>query len=270
MPRTARNQIVTENLPLVWYLASGFTSHSGLVPRDELSSAGSLALVMAADSYEAERGVPFSAYARQRILGAFKDEMRANDWASRGIRKRAKNTVGARDNLSRSLGRTPTVDEIASELGVDAPAVLEGLADASRVVTSINDDPLAEMPSVEGLLPDELAEIDEARELVRIAVDALPDRMRRIIRGVYFEDKTVKSLADELGVSHAAVSQQRAQAIRLLREALSQHFGTGDEPIATTVETEKVSAKAKEAYFGRLATKGRRFARSLFKQPVGA
>ncbi|CAI7570603.1 unnamed protein product, partial [Penicillium discolor] len=68
-----------------------------------LAAVGALALVTAADAYDPALGVPFGAYARRRILGAFADEMRAMDWASRGIRKRIKETVAQRAEAVRLL-----------------------------------------------------------------------------------------------------------------------------------------------------------------------
>ncbi|ERK72531.1 Sigma-70 region 2, partial [Leifsonia aquatica ATCC 14665] len=101
------------------YLVSDLVSRATHLSRDDLASAGSLALVTAADAYDASTGVPFGAYARTRILGALADELRASDWATRSARKRIKETVAVRESLTAALGRTPTVEEIADALGVD-------------------------------------------------------------------------------------------------------------------------------------------------------
>jgi RNA polymerase sigma factor for flagellar operon FliA len=225
MSRSARNRLVIDNLPLVGYLANAYGDRSGLVAREDLASAGAMALIMAADTFDPERGVPFGAYARRRILGAFTDEMRARDWASRTIRTRAKGTTAVRDALSMSLGRTPTTEEIAMTLGVDTQTVVESLADASRVITSFDDDVTVQAVRSDELLPEEILEQNENARMVNLAVSALPERTRFIIQAVYFEERTVRSVADELGVSHSAISQKRAQGVRLLRETLIHHFG---------------------------------------------
>ena len=62
----------------------------GHVSRDDLTSAGLTALVQAARSYDEERGVPFTRYAATRIRGAILDELRGIDWASRSVRRRAR------------------------------------------------------------------------------------------------------------------------------------------------------------------------------------
>jgi RNA polymerase sigma factor for flagellar operon FliA len=117
--RADRDRIVLANLPLVGYLVSEVSAKAKHFDRDDLASAGTLALIACAEAYDPERGVPFSAYARHRILGAFTDEMRHNDWASRTTRRRITDATVTRDMLTNTLGRNPTVEEIAATLGVD-------------------------------------------------------------------------------------------------------------------------------------------------------
>lgn len=244
--RNERNLLIEENLPLVGYLARDLHARATHVPLDELTSAGALALVTAAESFDPSLGVPFGAYARRRIMGAFADEMRAMDWASRGIRKRIKEVTAVRDTLTAGLGRAATVDEIAATTGLPRDEVLDALHDAARTVTSIDDESTATVAAI-AILPDESAELSERREVLAHAVAALPERMRSIVHAVYVDERPVKDIAEELGVSHSAVSQQRAEAVRLLRDAL-EHFylNSGAEPVA------RVSGGARDAYFSRI------------------
>jgi len=262
--RAERNRLIEENLPLVGYLAAETHARATQVPREELAGVGALALVTAADAFDPTLGVPFGAYARRRILGAFADEMRAMDWASRGIRKRIKETVAVRDTLTAALGRTATVGEIATAMGTSETEVAEALADAARTVTTLDDagapDVAADIP-----LPEESALLAERREVLEYAVRALPERMRSIIEAVYVHERPVKEVAEELGVSHSAVSQQRSEAVRLLRDALERYFGDDDAPATTS----RVSASAREAFFGRIAELGGgRIARAFEQRPV--
>lgn len=246
---SARDVLIIENLPLVGYLASDVHSRATHIPREELAAVGALALVTAAAAFDASLGVPFGAYARRRILGAFADEMRAMDWASRGIRKRIKETVAVRDTLAAGLGRTPTTTEIATTMGVPEEAVTEALADAARTVTTLDEPTAREIPT-DFLLPEESAELAERRRVLESAVAALPERMRRIVQAVYVDERPVKDIALELGVTHSAVSQQRAEAVRLLRDALECFFGDGDagEPAS------RVSASVRAEFLERIAT----------------
>jgi RNA polymerase sigma factor for flagellar operon FliA len=246
--RVERNRLVEDNLPLVGYLASETHARATHIPREELAAVGALALVTAADAFDPTLGVPFGAYARRRILGAFADEMRAMDWASRGIRKRIKETTAVRETLTAGLGRTATVTEIATAMAVPKDVVAEALADGARTVVTLEDPSAHDLPASIPL-PEESAMVSERRSVLEHAVAALPERMRRIVQSVYFEERPVKEIAEELGVTHSAVSQQRSVAIRLLRDALDRYFAEGAAPATTT----RVSAGARDAYFTRIA-----------------
>ena len=228
------------------YLARDAHARATHVPKEELTSAGMLALVKAADSFDPDKGVPFGAYARHRIIGAFADEMRSMDWASRGTRKRIRDVTETRDQLTATLGRTATVDEIAEALGVSRSSVVEALDDAGRHVTTIGEEVLSTVEA-DIALPEESALLAERRRHLDSAVEALPERMKHIVRAVYVEERAVNDVAEELGVSHAAVSMQRAEAIRLLRDAMNRlEHGDGAEV------TSRVSDAAREAYFSRV------------------
>lgn len=246
-----RNRLIVENLPLVGYLASETHARATHIPREDLASVGALALVTAADAFDASLGVPFGAYARRRILGAFADEMRSMDWASRGVRRRIKETLAVSDTLAAALRRAPTVAEIATAMATSEQEVIEALADAARSVSSLDDgrdlDLVADVP-----LPEESAVVAERRTVLEHAVAALPERMRLIIRAVYIEERPVKDVAEELGVSHSAVSQQRAEAVRLLRDAMERYFDeSGEAPV-----TSRVSTTVRDAFFERIGTTG--------------
>src|SRR5690606_34638253 len=85
----------------------------------------------------------------------------------------------------------------------------------------------------------------------RAAVEALPEKMRYVITRVYLQDVSVKELAEELGITHSAVSQQRAEAIRLLRDGLNAHYADSSNP--TPPVHSRVSTVSRDAYFARLS-----------------
>jgi RNA polymerase sigma factor for flagellar operon FliA len=247
--REERNQLVVENLPLVGYLVSEVCAKVTHLSRDDLASVGAIALITSADSFNAELGVPFGAYARRRIVGAFADEMRSSDWATRTARKRIKETLAVKEALTAALGRSPKVDEIASALGVDRSTAEDALADASRTVSHLDDatsDSLvSDLPSPEGSVLNA-----ESMKYLRAAVAALPEKMRYIVEQVYFHDRSVKELAAELGATHSAVSQQRAEAVRLLRDGLGTHYSDTGTP--APIES-RISPARRNAYLSSMA-----------------
>jgi len=228
---TERDRTIIKHLPLVGFLVSRVVAGATHLSRDDLAQAGALALVKAVDAYDAARGVPFGAYARERILGAIRDEMRAADWAKRSTRQTIKQTLAVQDELESALGRRPTTTELASALGVDQATAAEHAALAHRRVGPFDEtfagDEASDLP-----LPEAELVVRERIEFVRHAVRVLPERMRYIIEQLYFGDRTVTDLAAELGVTHSAVSQQRSEALRLMRVGTSGYYDAEQLPLA--------------------------------------
>jgi RNA polymerase sigma factor FliA len=250
MERTARNHMVVEHLPLVGYLVAEVCARATHLSRDDLASVGALALVQAADSFDATLGVPFGAYARTRITGAFADDMRSSDWASRGTRKRIRETLAVQETLTAQLGRNVGVQEIADAMGVDRQTATDALTDAARTVSAI-DETVHDTLAADLPLPgDDLLATERTRYL-RAAVEALPERMRFIVEAVYFGDRSVTDVAEELGITHSAVSQQRSEAMRLLRDGLATHYA--DDEAAAVEPASRTTAARRSAYLARVA-----------------
>lgn len=249
MNRAERNRMVVENLPLVGYLVSEVCARATHLSRDDLASAGAVALITAADSFNPDLGIPFGAYARKRIVGAFADDMRASDWASRSTRRRIKETLVVQETLAAALGRTPTVDEIAASLGTDRETAVSALSDAARTMTAL-DEATEEFLVADIALPEETLLVAEKLRYLRASVEALPEKMRYIITAIYFEDRSVKDLATELGTTHSAVSQQRAEAIRLLRDGMGTHYADNAE--TEYVPESRTAPSRRNAYLARV------------------
>lgn len=248
MDLTARNALVVENLPLVGYLVNDMCARATHLSRDDLASVGALALISAAEAFDATLGVPFGAYARRRIIGAFADDMRSNDWASRDTRRRIRETLATQETLTATLGRHPDVDELAAALGVDRAAVRESLADASRVVTAL-DDSASDILVADIIAPETALEDRERDRYLRAAVAALPETMRWIVEQLHFHDRTVGELAAELGITHSAVSQQRSEAMRMLHDGMVTHYDGEPERAVQS----RVSAARRASYLSRVA-----------------
>ena len=75
--------------------------------------------------------------------------------------------------------------------------------------------------------------------------------MRHIITRIYFEDQSVKEVAEELGTTHSAVSQTRAEAIRLLKDGMQTHYA--DDPDVAHAPESRIAAASRNAYLSRLA-----------------
>lgn len=253
MRNHARNQLIVDNLPLVGYLVSEIWGRATHLSRDDLASAASLGLVLAADSFDPERGVPFGAYARRRIMGAIADEMRSADWATRTMRGRIKETLAVHETLTTALGRTPEVGELADALGVDNATARAALSDAGTVTTTL-DEHVTDTVAAQIASPEDSAVDTERTAFVRAAVDALPDKMRYVVEQIFFEDRTVTEIAAELGTTHSAVSQLRSEAMRLLRDGVSTHYA--DEGASPAEPSSRIAPARRSAYLATLADFG--------------
>src|SRR2546430_8856285 len=115
----ALEELIREHIPLVGHLVRETLSRvPGHVNRDDLTSAGLLALVTAAKAYDPAHGVPFTRFVAIRIKGSLVDALRGLDWATRSVRHRARQVEKVRQELTAALGRTPTTTELAQSLGV--------------------------------------------------------------------------------------------------------------------------------------------------------
>ena len=252
-----RNELIEKNLPLVGYqVAELLRRVPSFVQREDLASAGSLALVQAANSYDPSTGVPFHRYAIYRIRGAMLDELRSMDWATRGARQRTKQLEEMTSTLTAAAGRAPTKEELASALGVDVETVESAQQDAARRVISMDapagkdDDRTLEVPD-ESPSPEDTLLDDERLVYLRAAVRALPQRLRYVVEQVFFEERPIQDVADELGVTQSRVSQLRSEALTLMREGMNRHL----DPETAAEENEEVTGivkKRRENYFQKI------------------
>jgi RNA polymerase sigma factor for flagellar operon FliA len=73
--------------------------------------------------------------------------------------------------------------------------------------------------------------------------------MRYIVEQIYFHDRSVNDLAEELGLTHSAVSQQRSEAVRLMRDGLEAHYADA----GPAEQHSRVAPARRAAYLARLA-----------------
>ncbi|GAC1378633.1 MAG: FliA/WhiG family RNA polymerase sigma factor [Acidimicrobiales bacterium] len=226
----SEDQRVRTHLDLVRKMVAQTTARiPSHVSRDDLLSAGMAGLAMAARHFDAARGVPFDRYAATRIRGSIIDELRSFDWASRPVRTKARALAATTEALTGSLGRAPTAPELAAAAGLSVEALGRLTDDVHRAVV-LNYEAILEAGDSEVLLP--ASEGDPEEELlsreradcVTKAIDALPERLRVVIRGYFFEERTVTEIADELGVTQSRVSQLRSEAIELLRDGVNSQL----------------------------------------------
>lgn len=252
--------LVTEYLPIVGYLVNEVMPRlPAHVQRDDLVSAGQLALVKAARSYDPATGVPFGSYARLRIRGGLTDELRSADWASRGVRSKAREIARTQDRLASELGRWPSDTELAGELATDLSSMRAAQADLHRSVVLSLDHLVEVNGSSEEHIASGMHHLDASQHLMHnerltyllAAVTALPERMRIVIEQYFLAEKPMADIAEQLGVTESRVSQLRAEAVVLLRDGINAHL---DPSQVTQVQRpEGVVARRRTAYYAQVA-----------------
>ncbi|HEV7888472.1 MAG TPA: sigma-70 family RNA polymerase sigma factor [Acidimicrobiales bacterium] len=255
--RVKEDRLVRGHLPLVDFavtqMAARLPRH---VPRDELISAAMSGLAQAARSFDDTRDCRFDHYAQARIRGALLDELRSRDWASRSVRSKARRLLAAHDELTNSLGRVPTTAEVAGKIGMEATAIEAITGDVHRSVV-LNYDSIVADAGADTLLPADEDSPDavllerERRAYLIDAVAALPQRLRHVVVGYFFEERPMQDLADELGVSPSRISQMRSEAVAMLKDGIVSQL----DPDTFTLPTEESPrvAKRKAAYVAAVA-----------------
>jgi RNA polymerase sigma factor for flagellar operon FliA len=228
----ARDTLLCDNLSLVHHvarqLARGLATDADV---DELVSAGTMGLMSALESFDIGRGLAFSTFAVPRIRGAILDELRRQDHVPRSVRRKTRSIAAARETLTRSLGRSPALSELAAALGVDAETLWRWQADVEGAVhvpldrTATDRDDVTVTPADilgngEELTDDRLTREEEVA-LLREALLGLKDQERTVLSLYYFEELKAREIAEVLGVSESRISQIRSKALGLLREVLA-------------------------------------------------
>lgn len=250
---------VVAHLPLVEYalaeLRGRLPSHVCL---DDLRSAGQLALVQASRGFDPARGVPFARFASRRISGAMVDELRRSDWASRSVRARARERALVESSLTARLGRAPRSEELAEALGVSVSHLHAYEEDVHRsVVLSLQ---ALESPGAAETLvaarepsPEAVLLASERTDIVVDAVAVLPEQMRAVVIGLFWQEQTTAEIALELSVTESRVSQIKTAALKLLRDGVNCQ----DEPALVSVSDRPGGCveRRRAAYFDAVASR---------------
>ena len=228
----ARDALLHDNLSLVYHvarqLARGLAADADV---DELVSAGTMGLMSALEAFDTGRGLAFSTFAVPRIRGAILDDLRRQDHVPRSVRRKTRSIASARETLTRALGRSPEPNEVATELGVDAPTLWRWLADVEGAVHVTLDRCAGDRDDTSAAPAELLGNGDEAaderlsreEEVARLreAMLELKDQERTVLSLYYFEELKAREIAEVMGVSESRISQIRSKALGQLREALA-------------------------------------------------
>ena len=240
----ARNRLVVHYSPLVKYVAGRLSAGlPNTVEQADLVSYGMFGLIDAINRFDRSRGFKFETYAMSRIRGAIIDELRAIDWVPRSLRAKSRAVQRAYTRLEHELLRTPSDEEVATELGMTEPelqelfgkisffglvALEETLSGAGREESlTVGDTVVDPQPGPVGVF-----EVEETRQILAGAINRLPDREKLVLTLYYYEGLTLNDIGRVLGITESRVCQIHTKAVLQLRSKLAGSGLESSTPLA--------------------------------------
>lgn len=217
----AAELLVTENSGLIWSVAKRYIGR-GAEP-DDLYQLGCLGFLKAVEGFDLEFGTQFSTYAVPKISGEIRRFLRDDGVVkvSRSIKERAMTLKLARSQLMQTLGREPTIQEIANQTGFSTEDIViaeTATASIESIQQSSGDDGF----TLENILSDTDSEdVFLERISLRQAIDQLPEREATVIRLRYYHGLTQERVARVLHVSQVQISRIEKKALSILKEHLT-------------------------------------------------
>jgi RNA polymerase sporulation-specific sigma factor len=215
----ARDLIVQKNMRLVWSVVQRFLNR-GYEP-DDLFQIGCIGLLKSVDKFDLSYDVKFSTYAVPMIIGEIQRFIRDDGTikVSRSLKEMGNKIRKARDELSKTLCRIPTVKEISEYLEIPPEDIIMA-QEASRSPSSIHEtvyendgDPITLLDQIddgnEGKWFDKIA--------LKEAIGELEDRERLIVYLRYYKDQTQSEVALRLGISQVQVSRLEKKILQQMK-----------------------------------------------------
>jgi len=220
-----RERIILSYLGLADRLAGRFRDSLGTTPED-LTQTARAGMIAAIDRYDPDYANPFVPYAVACVVGDLKRHLRDTSWrvhVPRTLKEQALRLWRVGDGLQQTLGRAPTIRELAAHLEVSEGEVLEALAAAgSRWELSL-DEPAGDDPDLRlGDLVAAPGAREEPEDLLALPgmVAALPELEREVIVLRFFQDLDQDAIAARVGFSQMHVSRLQRRALARMRAQL--------------------------------------------------
>ena len=228
-----REKLIIKYVPLVknivGRIAMRLPDH---VDKDDLISAGIMGLMSALEKFDETKKVRFETYAQFRIQGAVLDELRSKDDAPRSVRSKETMLKDALEVLWKKFGRHPMDEEISHYLGISLKNYYK-LLDEARGVRILSNDDLPPSYCEKYGRHDVLEKIDqnnpfflladrELKNILKNAIDSLPEKEKLVLSLYYYEELTLKEIGLTLKLTESRVCQLHSLAILRLKGGLKK------------------------------------------------
>ena len=224
--KDAKDKLVKHNIGLIKSVLRGFTNRG--YDMDDLFQIGSIGLLKAISKFDTSYDVKFSTYAVPMIAGEIKRFLRDDGIikVSRSLKQTANKVRYTQENLTKTLGREPTIQEIAEELNIDKEEIVMALESTYHpdylydVVHQNEGSPLYVIDKIS--LNDGSEEDIIDNIMLKEILSQLKDRDRQVIVLRYFKDKTQVEVAELLGISQVKVSRIEKRIIEEMKKMLAK------------------------------------------------
>lgn len=221
----AKNQLVHENMGLVWSLVRRFSGRG--YEMEDLFQIGSIGLLKSIEKFDLSFNVKFSTYAVPMIVGEIKRFLRDDGMikVSRSLKETAYKARMMKEELVRELNREPTIHEIAAGLDMEVEDVVQAM-ESSIDVESLNaiiyqgdgkpvtlSDKIDEAPTCQNNLVDQMMLAEVIERLLPIE--------RQLIMMRYFEDHTQTEIAKCLNISQVQVSRIEKRVLKKMKKMIT-------------------------------------------------
>jgi len=227
-----REELILKYAPLVKQIAERMAVRlPPNISKDELIGPGVMGLFDAIDKFDSTRGIKFRTYASLRIKGAILDELRKMDWISRSVRRNINKIEDAIRVLELKLDREPKDNEIAEELGLDIDSYYKMISRSHGVSLLSLDELMLDGTTsrlnkqvADGPSPFDEVKIKEVKKIISKALSTLSEKEQLVMSLYYYNELTLKEIANVLDLTESRISQIHSKAIVRLRIKLKSYY----------------------------------------------
>ena len=219
------NELASVNMPIADSVVARYRSRG--VATEDLQQVAYLALTKAARRFDPQAGHDFLSFCVPTIRGEVRRYFRDKGWMvrpPRRIQELQQRISQTQRDLSNTLGRPPSTEELAEHLDEQPAAVREALDSHGCFTPTSLDRPVGDdLGSSLGELigeDDDNQSAAEARVVLAPVVRRLSQRDRHILELRFYEGLTQREIADDLGVTQMQVSRLLTRIFRDLRHDL--------------------------------------------------
>ncbi len=230
--KKCKDELIIHYIPIVKYVAGRLSVHMGhYIEYDDLVSYGIFGLIDAIDKYDINSGNKFTTYAQLRIRGEIIDQIRKLDWVPRSTRKKSKEVDVVYKALLEDFKREPTDTEMAEALSITVDEYYDIRKKISIASIISIDEPIG---SEEGTIgetlvgnsiktPEQELNKAELKKLLVESLEKLTEKEKIVVSLYYFDDLTLKEIANVLEVTESRISQIHSKALIKLQNKLGKY-----------------------------------------------